>query len=162
MFILYPLAPWLYVLKQLEASFMIARRKENPEHVNNKPGISRPPITTTWEDTSLVRIARQWRYAASKTIRNLRNLGRPTASGAVRNRPRRADCVHEDLPESNYPHNGTERYIKMKTRTISACCLLADWMIFSVLMVRINNHQFVLWPNFCSNMSFLLFFRYLG
>ena len=88
----------------------------------------------------LVRIARQRRYAASKTIRNLRNLGRPAASRTVRICPRKADCVHEGLAESHYSHNGTERWIKKITRTISGH-LLAVWLMFSALMVMMNNHH---------------------
>ena len=77
-----------------------------------------------------VSIARQRWHVASKTIRNLRNLGRPTASRTVRNRSRKAHCVHKDLAESYYSYNGTERCIKMITRSISACCLLAFWWFF--------------------------------
>ena len=139
------LMPWVYVLEQLKASFMIARHRENPKYVKDKPRSSRLRITTLRQDTSLVRKSRQRRYAASKTIRNLGNLGRSTASRTVRNRPRKADCVHEDLAESHYSHNGTKRCIKkMITGTISACCLLAVWLMFSVLMVVINNHHCVL------------------
>ena len=95
-FSLCPVMPWVYVLEQLEASFMLARHRENPEHVKDKPRSSRPRITTPREDTSWARITRQRQYAASKTIRNLWNLGRPTATRTVRNRHRKANCVHED------------------------------------------------------------------
>ena len=79
-FTLCPVIPLVYVLEQLEpSSFMIARHRENPEHAKDNPRSSRPRITTPREDTSLVRTARQQRYAGSKTFRNLWNLGRSSA-----------------------------------------------------------------------------------
>ena len=49
-FALCPVMPLVYVLEQLEASFMIARHRENPEHDKDKPRSSRPRITTPRED----------------------------------------------------------------------------------------------------------------
>ena len=113
------------------------KAQKKTEHVKDKPRSSRPRITTLREDTSLMRIARQRRYAASKTIRNLRNVGRPTASRTVRNRPKKADCMYEDLIESHYSHNGTERCIKNDNE--DHFCMLVTSRLANVFCFNCND-----------------------
>ena len=113
-FTMCPVMPWIYTCKN----------SENPDHVKDKRRSNRQRMT------SLVRTARQRRYAASKTNRNLWNLGRPTVTRKVWNRPRKADYVHEDQIEA-IAHTMVQRdAFNMIRRTISASRLLTVWLIF--------------------------------
>ena len=47
-----------------------------------------------------MRLARRQKYAAMRNFRPLWNLGPTTATTITRNRPRKTDCVHEDLAKA--------------------------------------------------------------